>query len=278
MESKGRCEWRKGCRPREGCEWLMCGVAISAVAWSSTRTDPTAAHESLDKRNDDSVWCRESETGTPIPSCLEHRLDHTLRSRTPLVRPGAPRAGPVRRRPRRVDRQRRAAVDRQRPPVLPGRPLLGHQRLHAHLRRLPPARRPHGRPARPPPDVPRRPDPVRARLAGRRLRRVQRPADRRSRRAGPRRRAAVARRALAGDRDLRRGRGAQQGARRLGRRGRLRRRRRRAGRRHAHRVGRLGVGPVRQRADRPRSRPRSPRDCCPRAATPARATSTSRAP
>ena len=53
---------------------------------------------------------------------------------------------------------------------------------------------------------------------------------------------------------LRRGRRAQQGARRLGRGRRLRRRRGRAARRHAHRVGRLGVGAVRQRADRPRRR------------------------
>ena len=75
--------------------------------------------------------------------------------------------------------------------------------------------------------------------------------------------------------DLRRGRRAQQGAGRLGRGRRLRRRRRRAARRHADRVRRLGVGAVRQRADRPRRRVRSRRACCPRAATTARATSTS---
>ena len=84
------------------------------------------------------------------------------------------------------------------------------------------------------------------------------PADRRPRAPGPRRRAALAGRAVARDRDLQGGRGAQQGARRLGRRGRLRRRRRRAARRHADRVGRLGVGPVRQRPDRRRRRAAGP--------------------
>ena len=79
-------------------------------------------------------------------------------------------------------------------------------------------------------------------------------ADRRPRRPGPRRRAALPGRAVARHHDLRRGRRAQQGAGRLGRGRRLRRRRRRAARRHAHRVRRLGVGAVRQRADRPRRR------------------------
>ena len=74
-----------------------------------------------------------------------------------VARARAARRGAVRRRPRRLDRQRRAAVDRPRPRLLPGRPVLGRQRLHAHLRRLPAARRPHGRPARPPAHVHRRP-------------------------------------------------------------------------------------------------------------------------
>ena len=73
------------------------------------------------------------------------------------LRPRPARADPVRRRARRVDRQRRAAVDRPRARLLPGRPVVGRQRLHAHLRRLPAARRAPGRPARPPPDVHRRP-------------------------------------------------------------------------------------------------------------------------
>ena len=52
-----------------------------------------------------------------------------------------------------------------------------------------------------------------------------------------------------------RGRGAQQGARRLGRGRRRRRRRRRAARRHPHRVPELALGAARQRADRRHRRP-----------------------
>jgi hypothetical protein len=172
-----------------------------------------------------------------------------------MARAGAAGAGPVRSRARRVDRQRRAAVDRQRPAVLPGRPLVGRQRLHALLRRLPAARRPHGRPDRPPPPVRRRARRLRSRLARRRARHFIRHADRRARGAGYRRRDALPGGAVAGHRDLRRGRGAQQGARRLGRGRRLRRSGRRAARRRADRVRRLGVGPVRERADRHPRRP-----------------------
>ena len=74
---------------------------------------------------------------------------------------------------------------------------------------------------------------------------------------------------------LRRGRGAQQGAGRLGRGRRLRRRGGRAARRHAHRVGRLGVGAVRQRADRHRRGAARPAPAARDRATKARATSTS---
>ncbi len=178
------------------------------------------------------------------------RLEPNACTGSEVAGTGAARARAVRRRAGRLDRQRRAAVDRPRPPVLPGEPVLGRQRLHPHLRRLPAAGRPHGRPAGPPPPVHGRHRPVRHRVAARRLRGERGTADRRPRAAGPRRRAALARRPVARDRDLQGGRGAQQGARRLGRRGRLRRRRRRAARRHADRVGRLGVGPVRQRPDR----------------------------
>ena len=169
-----------------------------------------------------------------------------------MARAGTARRRAVRRRPRRLDRERRAAVDRPRPRLLTGEPLVGRQRLHADVRRLPAARRPHGRPARPAAAVPRRSRAVLARVAGRRPLPDRGPADRLARGPGPRRRAAVARRALARHSDVQRGRRAQQGVRRLGRRGRLRRRRRRAARRHADRVGRLGVGAVGEPADRPR--------------------------
>ena len=185
-----------------------------------------------------------------------------------MARAGAAGAGAVRRRARRLDRQRRAAVDRPRPAVLPGRPVVGRQHLHALLRRLPAARRPPGRPARSAAPVRRRPRPVRARVAGRWSRHLARHADRGSRGPGPRRGAALPGGALARHRDLRRGRRAQQGARRLGRGRRLRRRGRRAARRRADRVRGLGVGAVRQRADRPARRGRRARACCPRAATP----------
>ena len=64
-------------------------------------------------------------------------------------------------RPRRLDRERRAALDRPRARLHPGQPVLGRQRLHADLRRLPAARRPPGRPARPPAAVHGRPGPLR---------------------------------------------------------------------------------------------------------------------
>ena len=92
------------------------------------------------------------------------------------------------------------------------------------------------------------------------------PADRRPRGAGPRRRDPLAGGALDRHHHVQRRRRAQQGARRLGRGRRLRRRRRRAARRRAHRVRRLGVGALGQRADRPRRRASSRRACSPRAA------------
>ena len=79
-------------------------------------------------------------------------------------------------------------------------------------------------------------------------------ADHRALRAGPRRRAGLPRRAVDRHDDVHRGRRAQQGARRLGRGRRLGRRRGRAARRRADQVRGLGVGAVRQRADRPRRR------------------------
>ena len=95
-----------------------------------------------------------------------------------------------------------------------------------------------------------------ARLAGRRPRDEPGPAGRRPRRPGPRRRDPLPGRAVDRHDDVRRGRRAQPRHGRVGRGRRLRRRRRRAVRRAAHRVRRLGVGAVRQRADRPRRRVR----------------------
>ena len=156
----------------------------------------------------------------------------------------------VRRRARRGDRQRRAPVHRHRARLLPTGPPVGGQRLRAHLRRLPAARRARRRPARPAAHVHARADRVRVRLAGGRSRADRHPAHRGPRSAGTRRGDPRPGRALDRGRDLRRGRRAQQGDGRLGCRGRQRRRRRSAPRRSAHRVARLGVGLLGERADR----------------------------
>ncbi|CAA9475679.1 MAG: Uncharacterized MFS-type transporter, partial [uncultured Solirubrobacteraceae bacterium] len=166
--------------------------------------------------------------------------------------PGAAPAGAdaVHDRGGRVHRERRPPLDRPRARVLPREPLVGHQRVHPRLRRLPAARRPHGRPARPPPPVHARPRRLLDRVARRRPGVQRRHARRRPRLPGPGRRPRLPRRALHRHHDVRRGRRAQPRARRLGRRGRRRRRCRRPPRRRADRVPRLGVGPVGQRADR----------------------------
>ena len=161
------------------------------------------------------------------------------------------RRGAVRRRARRLDRQRRAAVDRPRPRLLPGRTCPGSStptRSSSAASCCSAGAWPTCSAAAACSSSASILFAVASLLGG--LSPERGLADRRPRRPGPRRRAALARRAVDPHHDLRRGRGAQQGARRLGRRGRLRRRRRRAARRHADRVGRLGVGAVRQRADR----------------------------
>src|SRR3954453_9236252 len=69
------------------------------------------------------------------------------------TRPRAPGGDPVRHRPRPLYRQRRAALHRARARLLAGQPLVGGQRLHPDLRRLPAPRRASCRPPRTPPDV-----------------------------------------------------------------------------------------------------------------------------
>ena len=114
------------------------------------------------------------------------------------------------------------------------------------------ARRPAGRPARAAAALPRGPHPLRGELAALRPRLVRGLADRLPRPAGPRRRAARSRGALAPDDDLRRGPRAQPRARHL--RGRFGERRRggRAARRRPHLVPELVVDLLHQRARRPR--------------------------
>ena len=151
--------------------------------------------------------------------------------------------------------------------LLAGQSLVGGQRLHADFRRLPAARRAPRRPHGPPAHVHERPRPLHGGLAAGRSRSERCLADRRARGAGPGSRARLSRRAVAHHHDLQRRRRAQQGARGLGRSGRLRWRRGFASRRHADRVGRLGVGLLRQRPDRSLRPSHWRRACCPRAAT-----------
>ena len=87
---------------------------------------------------------------------------------------------------RRVDRQRRAAVDPAPPPFLRPEPAVGAQRLPAHLRRVHAARRPRGRPDRSPAVARRRHVGVCALLTRRRARRQRRDTRRRPTRPGDR--------------------------------------------------------------------------------------------
>ena len=171
------------------------------------------------------------------------------RRRTPDARPLLPRA--VHGDPRRLDRERRAAVDLGRPRLHLREPRVGRQRLHAGVRGLPAARRSRGGPARPARGVRRRPGAVRARLAGGRAGPERADARRRARRAGARGSRRRARDALDPHDRLPGGPRAQPGARPVGRDGRRRRRLGRAARRRAHGDAQLALDPDHQRADRP---------------------------
>ena len=159
--------------------------------------------------------------------------------------------GAVRRRPRRLDRQRRPADDRQSARLLPGEPRLGGQRLRPHLRRLPAPRRSHGRPARSATRVHGRTAPRRGRLARRGLLRDRGTADRGPCRPGTGGGDHLPRRALDRHHDLQRRRRAKQSARGLGRRRGRRGRGRSAARWDPHRRPRLGMGAVGERSRQP---------------------------
>src|SRR6202051_4640999 len=106
--------------------------------WRRTRrtTSPTA-----------STW---SSTAAG-PSCSHGDLpQHPPREE---LRAAATGGDAVRSRDRRLDRERRAAVDRAGAALLADRSFVGRERLRADLRRLPDARRPDGRPARTQADV-----------------------------------------------------------------------------------------------------------------------------
>ena len=159
-------------------------------------------------------------------------------------------------RARHDHRERRAALDPAGPRFLRVLAGLGGQRLPAHLRRLPAARRPARRPVRPPAAVPdrhRRCSPLASVACG--LAASAERAGRCARRAGPRRRGGLGRRAVPGDEPVHRARRARQGDGRHRLRRRRRRQHRRPARRGAHQLAGLALDLPGQRADRRRRDP-----------------------
>ena len=186
---------------------------------------------------------------------------------------------PVHGDPRRLDRERRAAVDQGCARLLHHRPAVGPQRLHPDLRRLPAARRARRRPLRPPPDVLPRHPPLLRRLPPVRGRAHRRRPGRRTRPAGNRRGDPLPRHPGDHHHLVRRGRAAQPRARSLGRGRRDRRHLGCAARRHPHRGVQLARDLRHQRPDRPRDRALQQPPRCRRAAARSRtATSTFPAP
>ncbi len=165
---------------------------------------------------------------------------------------GAPprRRGPVHGGARRERRERRAAEHPARRRLLRAEPVVGAQRLHVALRRVPAARRARGRSARTSPPVHGRHRAVCGRVAGLWAVAVGGDAPDRPRRAGPRRGDGLAGGAVDHPHDVRRRQRAQPGARGLG----CDRRRRWCGRVAARgrdrRGPQLALGLLRQRADR----------------------------
>ena len=158
--------------------------------------------------------------------------------------PGLQRA--VHGHPRRDDRERRAAVDPGRPEHVGVGPAMGGQRLHAHVRRLPAARRARRRPPRPQTCLPRGRGRLHGRVVPERDRRLLDLPDRRPRPAGPRRGHDRPRGALDPDDDVPGGRAAHEGDGRLGRDRDRRRGRRAPPRRHPHRPLLLALDLLRQ--------------------------------
>ena len=177
------------------------------------------------------------------PSRRKHKSVADPRDRLPR---------PVHGRARRDRRERRSPLHSARAALLRLEPPVGRQRVHAHLRRLPAARRPRGRPARSQAAVRGRGDRVQRRLAAQRPRADVRDADRRPGAPGPRGRARLPRRALDHHDDIHRAGGAHQGARRLERDRGRRRRGRPAPRRRAHPARLVAVDLHRQRPGRDR--------------------------
>ena len=176
----------------------------------------------------------------------EAGAEPVARARARLSRPVHGRAGCN-------DRERRAAVDSGCAPFHPDEPAVDRQCLHAHVRRLPAARRPRLRPARPPAALHRRDLRVHRGIPDQRRRPVLRRADRGPRPAGAWRRARLARGARNRHHDLRRRRRAHEGARGLERDRGRRRCCRPRDRRFPHRDAVVALDLLRQPPDRHRS-------------------------
>src|ERR1700730_3118066 len=132
---------------------------------------------------------REDEHGyqhQPTPRYSEDGLAFAEGNRRPELaarqepRPDAPGDDAVRGRDRCVDRERGAPVDRRPPALLPRRPLVGRERLHAHVRWVPATGRTPRRPPRAQADVHDRPGRLLARVAGRGPGAIRGVADRRA--------------------------------------------------------------------------------------------------
>ena len=161
-------------------------------------------------------------------------------------------------RPRRRDRECRAAVDRGRSRLLAAKPAVGRERVRPDVRRPAAPRRPRRGRARPATDVRRRRRRVRTRLAARRPCVVAGHAHRGAGAAGHRRSVDDPGRALDPDDDVPRRRRTQQGAWCMGRRRRVGRHDRAAHRRRAHADRRLDVDLPAERPDRGGSDRRHP--------------------
>ena len=236
-----------------------CGCASSSDKGRAPRNSPPRSRRALHPSTVRSVSVMRSPS---IPPEAEHERDDHTRDRqrgtehesgitrvgaagtrtavVPQVSSRCPNAGaapphPVPRLPRRLDRERRFSIDQARARVLRTEPAVGRERLRAHLRRIPAARRARRRPRRPPPHPCRRPHPVYARLARRRRSAQRRSAHRRPAGPGHRRRDDVPGRALDHHHNLHQPSRPQHRRRSLGRHSRPRRRLRRRTQRRPHR-------------------------------------------
>ena len=274
-----RCSFRHPPRPEPGL-----GRSIRVSAASSSDCDPGDFPSANDPRRRRRSWtspaphsrptdprrtpCPPSSTTrrqprprttthTSSPQHQPHGDPCTARSSTAVDRARADAGRTGDGRPRRQRRERRPAQHRHRPAPVLGRLPVDGQRLRAAQRRIPPARRPDGRPVRPAPHVPDRPRRVHARLAGLRPRRLGTHADPGPRRPGRRRRHAHPGRDVDRDDQLRRT-AARHRTGPVGHRRQHGHRRRRPVRRHPDHRLRLARRLLHQRAHRRRRPRRSP--------------------